>query len=377
MNFRGICAYLIIILFLIGCQENKNNIKDKNENKPIKIGVLLPLNYQSYGIDPLNGIKLALSEMENKISSRNVELIVRDTEAQPAKGIDYIKELSSMGIQVIIGAAASNVSLALVPTANRDEIVLLSPISSATELTKEGGPYFFRTAPADPAQTKILVEWMSEFKPKKIGILFVDNTWGRGLADAAEKELREIKCTVIRQKIANDNIVDFSNEITAFKNQKIDILFSPLYPKSAGLAVKQCFELGLNVPVFGADSWGSQEFLDGAGKYAEGAKFCVPGISSGNIYEKFVSEYKATYNSSPNFNAASAYDCMHLLAIATEKLLNDNKEFKGKYLKDYLLSTTFNGATGISKFDKNGDVVGKEFTKKIIRNGKFDFLIHE
>ena len=359
-------AFLLVVFLIATCS-----------NKPIdsiEIGVALPMNYDSYGVAPLNGIKLALQEIDYRLHGRKIELVVRSTEAIPKRGIDIINEFYSRGIQVVIGAAASNVSLAMVPIANRNKITMISPISSTSMLSKSGGNFFFRTVPADPAQSEIIVNWMMEARPKRVGILFVDNSWGRGLADSAQYHLSQKSVDIIRQKVISDEVTDFSTEITALKRANVEALFCPLYPKGAGLAVKQCFEIGLVVPIFGADSWGSQEFIDGAGNYAEGAMFCVPGIYSGDKYDTFVEKYREIYKEEPNFNAASSYDCMHIIANAIATVINDKEEITGENIRKHLAAMRYDGVTGLTRFDKNGDVAGKSYTKKIIRNGKFDFL---
>lgn len=368
-NYRFLVLIASCFLLLVGCSSKSP--------ESIEIGVALPMNYESYGVAPLNGVKLALEEIGYKIHGKDVDLVVRDDKAEPKRGIDIINEFASMGLQVVIGSAASNVTLAMVPVANRSGILMISPISSSSELTTEGGPLFFRTVPSDPAQSEIIVDWMLESGPKKVGILYVDNSWGRGLADAAQRYFKQAGIAVVRQKVVSDQETDFSSEITAMKLASIEALFCPLYPNSAGLAVRQCFELGLKVPIFGADSWGSQEFIDGAGKYAEGAMFCVPGIYSGEKYNAFVSKYKKQFNKDSNFNAASSYDCMHILAKAIYAVIEAKEKITGSNVGRFLRSVKYDGVTGLTQFDEHGDVIGKAYTKKIIRNGKFDFLIEE
>jgi len=192
-------AFLLVVFLIAACS-----------NKPIdriEIGVALPMNYDSYGVAPLNGIKLALQEIDYRLHGRKIELVVRSTEAIPKRGIDIINEFYSRGIQVVIGAAASNVSLAMVPIANRNKITMISPISSTSMLSKSGGNFFFRTVPADPAQSEIIVNWMMEAKPKRVGILFVDNSWGRGLADSAQYHLSQKSVDIIRQKVISDGLL--------------------------------------------------------------------------------------------------------------------------------------------------------------------------
>ena len=52
------------------------------------------------------------------------------------------------GIDIIIGAVSSPVTLSIAPICQQEEVVLLSPSSSAPEIS-EAGDYIFRNYPSD------------------------------------------------------------------------------------------------------------------------------------------------------------------------------------------------------------------------------------
>jgi ABC-type branched-subunit amino acid transport system substrate-binding protein len=109
--------------------------------------------------------------------------------------------------------------------------------------------------------------------------------------------------------------------------------------------------------------------LDAAGSASDGAFFVVPEKYEGKEYKDFAKKYEAKYHTIPNFNASSSYDCMHIVAIAISKVAESGLPVTGDNVRKSLQESSFVGATGLTKFDQNGDVLGKVFGRREIRDG--------
>jgi branched-chain amino acid transport system substrate-binding protein len=81
--------------------------------------------------------------------------------------------------------------------------------------------------------------------------------------------------------------------------------------------------------------------------------------------------FKKKYDQEPDIYAASAFDALNILASAMER-----GGFNSELIKETLYSIQdFPGVTGLTSFDKNGDV-NKPIGIKKVENGKFVWVSH-
>ena len=76
-------------------------LKSVSANEKIKIGLLVPLTGKNseIGRSIINSTRLAI----NKISNASIEIVPRDTGSDPNITLRSAKELSELGIKIIIG----------------------------------------------------------------------------------------------------------------------------------------------------------------------------------------------------------------------------------------------------------------------------------
>lgn len=332
----------------------------------IRIGAVFPLtgDIASYGIRAQKGIQLALDEIGDAEQNRaKIVVDFQDGKGSAQESVTIMKKFCSVNrYPVVIGAAASSVSVAMAPIANQYKVVQISPISSSPELTEKGGDYFFRVCPSDAFQAVILVEWMREQNIKSIGILFVNNSWGASLKDRFVEAFKAKGGIIKTVESCNEGDRDFRTQLAKIIASKPDAFYCPTYGKEGGLILKQVKEFGFDKPIFGSDVWSSPELLTSAGNAAEGVFLVKPAPPKGIAYEEFRSKYLTKYNEEPDVYAAYAYDIMIILAKAF-----DSDKVTGTEIRDYLLTMSgYDGVTGVTKFDTNGDCNTKSFIRQHI-----------
>ena len=281
-----------------------------------------------------------------------------------------MKNFVDLSVPVVLGSDASSVSMAMQPSALQAGILLFSPISSAVDL--RGKPMFLRTCPADDAQAVDMARWLFENGIKRAGILYVANTWGDGLASAFRNAYPKLGGQIVAEEsVESDKVVEYRTQLLNLRKAGAEAIFSPTYPNGAGLVVKQAREMKWDVPLYGADCWQDPQLVSIAGKYAEGASFICPGFDEiGPKGAAFVQKYRAKYGQDPNFNAASSYDAMNILAEAVEKVLAANETLTGTNIRIALLGLTHSGVTGETRYGQDSEPVGKLFNRMRIEQGK-------
>ena len=359
-----IIGITIALIVNSGCQSQRIDT--------VTFGVVLPLtgDIASYGNRSLNGLRLALEQDSTLATNRQVkiELDVQDGQGKAAQSVSIAKQFGSVGqYPVLIGAAASSVSLAIAPVAEQYEMVQITPVSSSPELTTKGGSYFFRVCPSDDYQAIILAEWMLEEGFDSVGILYVNNSWGVSLKEQFQVIFIEGGGTISSEEGSNEGDTDFRTTLAKVISSKPRAIYSPTYGAEGGLILRQLREMGYRGAVFGSDVWSAPELLTAAGEAAEGVNLVKPAAPQGPLFEQFASKYLERYKEEPDVYAAYSFDLMQILIKAVNygaRSGEDVREFLSKM-------EPFEGVSGITQFDQNGDCNTKSFSKQMIKHGKY------
>ena len=153
---------------------------------PIKIGLVTALSGQSAraGEALTRGLTIAIDEVNAKggVLGRKVELVRRDDEANPAKGVIAARELVQREkVAVLIGGLDTPVALAIVPFANEQKVPFIDPWAAGTGITVNGAKdnYVFRVSARDDLVDKAIVNYaIKNHSVKKPGLILVNNPWG-------------------------------------------------------------------------------------------------------------------------------------------------------------------------------------------------------
>ena len=369
MKLKNFLLFGLIFLFITSC--------GKKEEEVITIGVITPLTGEgaTYGQATQRGVDLAIEEINNSggINGKNMKVIYEDDKMNPMEGTKAIKKLIDVDkVPVIIGAFGSSITLAIAPIANQNKVVLFSASSTADAL-KDAGDYFFRSVPSNSVQGKSATEFaINILKAKTVAILYMNNDYGLSLTKSFEENFKNLGGKIIIKENYNPNDKNFRTQLLKIKNTKPDIIFYPGHYNESAQILKQAKEFNIKVPFIGGDGSYSPELISIAGNAAEGSYYTLMAMGYGIADEemnKFVSAYKKKYNEEPDVYSAYAYDAIQIIANAIK-----NGGYSADGIKTALYKTKdFKGITGITSFDKNGEV-NKSFYIYEIKNGNFELF---
>jgi branched-chain amino acid transport system substrate-binding protein len=331
----------------------------------VSLGAVFPLtgDTASYGQAAKKGIDLAVGEINKRggIGGKTVEIIYEDDNGKAANAVSAMEKLISVNkVPLVMGSAGSSVTMAMCPIANREKVVLITPISSSKELTEKGGPFFFRVCPSDVVQAAMMAEWFREDGRKRAAVVFLNTSWGQGLKDEFVNRYKALGGEIVSIEACNEGDRDLRAQLTKAKASNPDALYGITQGREGGALLRQAKELGFDKPVYGADVWGSPELVETAQDAAKGVKIIVPAEYKGTKYQEFAKAFKQRYGEDPDTYAAFSYDMVMILSAAL------SKADTGDSLQKAMAETSDEGVTGVTKFDKNGDVVGKGFEQKIL-----------
>jgi len=310
---------------------------------PIKIGLVTALSGQSAqsGEAITRGLTVAIDEINAKgglLGGRKLELVRRDDEGNPAKGVVAARELIfKEKVAVIFGGLDTPVSMAIVPIVNAEKVPFMGPWAAGTGVTKNGANpnYAFRVSAVDEQVDKAMLSYAQKtFKTSKAGLILVNNPWGESnekgiVAALAEKSM---KPAGIEKFEASD--VDIVPQLTRLKAAGADTLFLVGNVGPSAQVVKSLDRMGWKVPV--VSHWGPAggRFTELAGPNAKNVHFVQTFSFFGKLTpvgDKVVKDLKAKYPNikgpddiTPAVGVANAYDGMQLAALAIAKAGSTN-----------------------------------------------------
>jgi branched-chain amino acid transport system substrate-binding protein len=304
--------------------------------EPIRIGHVAALSGASAqsGEAITRGLALAIDEINAKgglLGGRMLELIQRDDESVPPKGLIAARELIfKEKVDAIFGGIDTPVSLAIVPLVNKEKKIFMGVWAAGTGITRNGANpnYVFRVSAVDDlVDVKLLKYANQKFGAKKAGLMLINNPWGesneRGLI-AASKADPTVQIAGVGKFENND--VDMVPQLARLKDAGADAIILVVNTPPGAQMMKSRERMGWKVPVI--SHWGISggRFPELAGPTASDAHF-VQTYSffgkQGPVGERVLAGLKKKYPQIKGpedvfapVGTANAFDAMHLLALA-------------------------------------------------------------
>jgi branched-chain amino acid transport system substrate-binding protein len=220
----------------------------------------------------------------------------------------------------------------------------------------------FRVISSDSLNGIRIATHMGRLGRKRAAVLYENNAYGRGLADAFRRGFTG-------EIIGMDPVSDRPGEdlepfVTWFKQQHADLVFVAGTGASGLAFIKEARRQQITADLVGGNGWATMV----GDPLANGAYFPTPFNPADPRPEvqAFVAAYRKKYNEIPTAYAALAYDATKLLAQAVDRVGPDRVK-----IRDYLanLPEAYHGVTGAISFGANGDPKDKSMLMARIAQG--------
>jgi len=290
-----------------------------------------------YGIDALNGFKLALQEInKNGVLGKKIEFTTRDTKFKVDIALNMAKELVLReDVDILVGTINSGAALAVSEAvAKKEKVPFIVWISKSENITgKKGHRYVFSTGENTAMAGKAGGVALSQKPYIKYWIGGDDYEYGHAIADAAWRNLKARKPEVelIGKSWWKPGEPDLIPYITSTLAAKPDAVIFCTGGRSMTNIMKAIKATGMaeKVPVY-VHTATDHAVLKPLGLEApEGVlgtmdyHFYFPDISAN---KRFVEAFKAAYGHPPGFPAFHGYNTANFIAAAYEKAGSVDKE---------------------------------------------------
>ena len=353
---KGIFLLLAVLMaltpVLAGCG---NGGGSSNE---IKIGVNYELtgDVATYGTDSVKGIEMAINEINDAggVIGKKIRLVTFDDKSTVEEAASVAARLMEQErVIACLGPATSGNFKATIPGAQANKVPIISASATANDVTLDTNgnvfDYVFRICFTDSFQGVT----MANFAANKLGAhraaIYKDTSsdYAMGLAESFSQTFEMLGGTITAEVgyVAKDT--DFRAVLTGLKSTDFDVLFVPGYYQEAGLIINQAREMGIRVPILGADGFDSPILQELAGDNALSDVFFSNHYSSLDedpMVTDFIERFAAANNGeSPSAFHALGYDLGRFIVDAIQRADSDNQEA----VRNALASTqNFVGVTG-------------------------------
>jgi ABC-type branched-subunit amino acid transport system substrate-binding protein len=162
---------------------------------PLKLGELLSKTGALAGVyEPMHtAAQMGVGEVNaaGGVLGKPVQYLEGDDGTDPSVAAKTVQRHIDQGVQVIIGAAASGVSRAVLPAVVKAGLILFSSSNTAADLTQaDDKGLYFRTAPSDLLQGKALADVMMRDSVQRVAIVARADTYGEGLQRNVNDDLQ-------------------------------------------------------------------------------------------------------------------------------------------------------------------------------------------
>jgi branched-chain amino acid transport system substrate-binding protein len=321
---------------------------------------------QGYGLMNRKGIELAVDEINarRERQANPIKVVYRDDEGDGQKASRIAQEfVDSLEVVAVIGHVNSG---AMVSAAQVYDGHLAAVATTATSPALTGiSPWAFRVISSDSANGIDIAKFATRMGLKRAAILYENNTYGRGLADAFKRGFSGDVISI--DPIGDDGKQPFEPFVSFYKAHAPDVIFVAGTDASGLAFLKEIRRQNLAAELMGGDGWSglTVDTVRSRGVYAG-----VPFTSEDQRPEArtFVAAFTRKFSMSPDNNAALAYDATMLLYDAAMAVGPDRRKVRD-YLASRTSETAYRGVTGAIYFRPDGDPVGKSVVMTRIDHG--------
>jgi branched-chain amino acid transport system substrate-binding protein len=331
---------------------------------------------EAYGRSAVQGAQLAADEINQVggVLNHRIKLVVLDNQSSPLHARKAALTAVSRKVIGVVGAVWSTHSLATAPVLQKHQIPMISPGSTAPEVTRVGD-HIFRTCYTDEFQGELL----ADFSYKAIGnrraavLTNISETYSQILAKYFTANFTKNGGDVIYEKGYMGSAIDFHSVLNPLRKLKPDVVFIPGYTRDSGLIIKQARTMNIDAVFLGGDAWETS-----VTKVANGAlhgSFFSTHWHPKVLYRRstaFISRFKTAFGDAPiSAYAPLAYDALWLFADAITRA----KSLDKIKIRNALANTRqFKGATGTISFNANGDPLNKGASILKFEDGHWRFF---
>lgn len=298
------------------------------------------------------------------INGNKIELIIKDSGANPEKAISFAKQLiEEEKVVAVIGPSTSGETMKVKKIFEQGTTPLLS-CAAAEVIVDPVAQYVFKTPQKDSYAAQKIFQTMKDMGISKIAVL-AGNT---GFGKAGKGQLLKIAPTmgieVVATEVYDKKSTDLSAVIAKIKaNKDVQAVVNWSIVPAQAMVAKNMRQAGWDVPLFQSHGFGNIKYVEAAGAAAEGIIFPAGRLLVADslaadhpqkaLLSKYISDYEGAFKEKASTFGGHGYDAFIILMAAIEKAGPDKAKIRDEIEKLQNLPGT-GGIFNFSAEDHNG-----------------------
>ncbi len=346
----------------------------------IKIGVAGPMTgaNASFGQQYMKGAQAAADAINKAggVNGEKIVLVAGDDACEPKQAVAVANRLVDQDkVSGVVGHFCSSSTIPASEIYSDAGVIAITPGSTNPTVTERGLKEMFRMCGRDDQQGIVAGDYIVDvLKGKKVAVIHDKDTYGQGLADATQSQLKKRGVTPVLYEGLTRGEKDFSALVTKIRSVGADVVyFGGLHPE-AGPLVRQMREQGLkDVKFMSDDGIVTDELVTTAGgpQYVDGVYMTFGADPRMLPDSKAVVEEFRKSGYEPEGYTLYAYASVQALAAAFNGAKSNKGDAAGVWLKANPVKTVMGEKTWDAKGDlKVSDYVVYQWDK----DGKYHQL---
>ena len=295
----------------------------KPKQLTLNVGAILPLTGPAASVGKVaqQGMTVAaelLSDEPVKPGQArvNVKLKVEDGRLDPTQSVSAFERLRAGGIRCFV-TMGSGVCLALIPRVEREKVLLFAN-AAHPKISEAKGFVLRHSNTADQEAKLLLAQACDGLKKTRVGLLWVNDEFGRAFATAIKTEAAQKGAKVVQEVSFEKTGTDFRGEVQRVIAAKPEAVIVVGYGKALGLVIRRLREKGYDGPILvNLGFLITPDSAKTAGEAAKGIYTVAFDFDRDNPrFKQFADAYKARYNEEPAAWAIMEADTLALLTAA-------------------------------------------------------------
>lgn len=303
------------------------------------------------------GVDMAVEEINANggVLGKTLSIAYEDDQADnPNAAITSMSKLMEVAkVPIVLGPHFSVAQLATMKSYCNGSLISITG-ASGVPVTNQGCNYVVRIRGNDNLQAKAVVAYaLDHLKVSKIGIISINDDFGKGGAERVVAALKEKGLTPVANETHNAGDADFSAQLSSLQNAGAELVIMWTHDNESALIVRQARQFGLPFKFAGSTSLSQPAFINLAGPTGEGvvsATDFLPANPDPSV-TAFVEKFQKKYGELPELYAATYYDS----AILAAKAINDAGTTDAAKVREAFAKLDTQGVLGHYKCEANGD----------------------
>jgi branched-chain amino acid transport system substrate-binding protein len=364
----------------------------------VKIGVLATLTGSGFslGRNTVAALRIAAADLTNigpQFRPIRFQFLVRDTQHDPEKALEAIRDLNTRGVKIIIGPQTSSEVAMIKPFADAHNILVISQGSTASSLAIPGDN-ILRFCPNDRREAEAIVALLQHDGIHAIVPLWRNDRGNNGLHDSVKIRFQAFGGKVALGFRYEPTTTDFSAATNSVASQIASLIGSGINPSAVAVYMAafdetvDVFHSAQGNPTlentawYGSDSIALSAALTGDASAAGfAASVGLPSAIFGlpdalrHRWQPIADAVEAHTGITPDAFALSTYDALFVVNLA---LVHANPQknfgnFKAAFIEE---ADHYRGITGSTALDAAGDRLSGDFDFWAVRlrNGSYTWV---